>query len=165
MLKNFIENPLKVLMENLNELNKTDYSQSEDDETEENENKGRRASSRLDKLTKHHNEIEQLNQKFNQKHGAKDPKVYQKKDKIQELILIQKLKHEKRIKALEKLARFEKIQAQKLKKIMQFNENDSFSALIYDSFFNKNNCTSLLEMNRAPSPLATKNNYKQKDLF
>ena len=58
-----------------------------------------------------------------------------KKEKIQQIIFLQKQQHEKRIKALEKLAQLERLHAEKLRNIMLNTQNDSISSLIYDSFF------------------------------
>jgi len=55
------------------------------------------------------------------------------KTKIQEMILNQKKKHEKRIKELETLAELERIQAEKLKLLMLDSHNDS--SLMSNSFF------------------------------
>jgi hypothetical protein len=68
--------------------------------------------------------------------GGESPKS---KAKLQEIILNQKLKHEKRIRALEKLIKLEKAKAHKLQRIMQLNQNDSTSSLVYESFLQKNN--------------------------
>jgi hypothetical protein len=58
-----------------------------------------------------------------------------KKEKIQQIILLQKQQHDKRIRALEKLAHLERLHAQKLRNIMLNSQNDSLSSFIYDSFF------------------------------
>ena len=69
-----------------------------------------------------------------------------KKEKIQQIIQLQKQQHEKRVKALEKLAQLERMHAEKLRKIMLNSQNDSISSLIYDSFF-QNQEQSLLNGN------------------
>ena len=58
------------------------------------------------------------------------------KEKIKEMLNIQKQQHEKRIMALEKLARLEKLQAEKLKALMMNSHNES---LLCDSFFQSKN--------------------------
>jgi hypothetical protein len=62
-----------------------------------------------------------------------------KKEKMHQIIQIQKEQHEKRIKALEKLAQLERMHAEKLKYIMLNTQNESVSSLIYDSLFQGNN--------------------------
>jgi len=57
------------------------------------------------------------------------------KEKLQEIVQRQKDQHDRRIKALEKLTRLEKLQAEKLNKILQMNRNDSICSDAYDSFF------------------------------
>ena len=54
------------------------------------------------------------------------------KEKIKEMLNIQKQQHEKRIMALEKLARLEKLQSEKLKTLMMNSHNES---ILCDSFF------------------------------
>jgi hypothetical protein len=60
-----------------------------------------------------------------------------KKEKIQQIIQLQKQQHEKRVKALEKLAQLERMHAEKLRQIMLNNSHNdsSITSLIYDSFF------------------------------
>lgn len=67
-----------------------------------------------------------------------------KKEKLQQIIQLQKQQHEKRVKALEKLAQLERMHAEKLRKIMLTSQNDSISSLIYDSFFQTQETQSLI---------------------
>ena len=64
-----------------------------------------------------------------------------KKEKIQQIIHLQKQQHEKRVKALEKLAQLERMHAEKLRQIMLNNSHNdsSITSLIYDSFFQNSN--------------------------
>ena len=58
-----------------------------------------------------------------------------KKDKLNEIIQKQKEQHERRIKALEKLTRLEKLQAEKLKKILLLNKSNAISPNVYETLF------------------------------
>ena len=66
---------------------------------------------------------------------------HHKKEKLQQIISLQRQQHEKRIKALEKLAQLERLHAEKLRQIMLntsaagVTNNESLSSLLYDSFF------------------------------
>ena len=63
----------------------------------------------------------------------------QKKLKIHALIRKQKQEHEERLKMLEKLAKLERLQAEKMKKIMLLNHNDTItSSIMADSYFQDN---------------------------
>ena len=86
------------------------------------------------------------------------------KAKIQEMILNQKKKHEKRIKELETLAELERIQAEKLKLLMLDSHNDS--SLMANSFFttdfsNKNQQQSSLARRKSSSQIAKQQQYQQ----
>ena len=67
------------------------------------------------------------------------------KEELKEAIIRQKEQHEFRIKALEKLARLERLQAMKLKKIIQISQDESISSLIYDTLFQNNLDTSIAD--------------------
>jgi len=75
-------------------------------------------------------------QKANKRSGTSS-----KKEKIQQIIQLQKQQHEKRVKALEKLAQLERMHAEKLRQIMLNNSHNdsSITSLIYDSFFQNSN--------------------------
>ena len=60
----------------------------------------------------------------------------QKKLKIQALIRKQKQEHEERLKMLEKLAKLERLQSEKMKQILLLNHNDTItSSIMADSYF------------------------------
>ena len=62
------------------------------------------------------------------------------RDKIKEMIEFQKQRHERRVKALEKLAKLERLQADKLKQILKINQNndEAFTPQMYDLFIQQN---------------------------
>lgn len=62
-------------------------------------------------------------------------KVQAKKDKIKELLQSQKQQHEKRLRALERLANIEKEQATKLQNLMQASHGES---ILCNSYFQQN---------------------------
>jgi hypothetical protein len=80
-----------------------------------------------------------------------------KQEKIKEMIEFQKQRHERRIKALEKLTKLERLQADKLKKILQLNQHEmesspSITSQMYDMFIQTNNSSSF------PDKLDTESN-------
>lgn len=77
------------------------------------------------------------------------PGASSSKSKLQEIIQSQKLKHENRIRALEKLIKLERLKALKLQRIMMLNQNENANSsgaadpstapsFIYESILNEN---------------------------
>ncbi|RNA05137.1 hypothetical protein BpHYR1_049976 [Brachionus plicatilis] len=79
---------------------------------------------------------EKFRQEIEQKSKTKNQNFISKK-----LIELQKKKHEKRIKELEKLVKLEKIQIETLHKILKMDPNDSMYANTYQTYIDKKNFT------------------------
>jgi hypothetical protein len=86
----------------------------------------------------------------------------QKKLRIQALIRKQKSEHEQRLKTLDKLAKLERLQAEKMKQIMLLNHNDTItSSIMADSYFQPNDT---LTSNDDSTLLETDNDSTLNDL-
>lgn len=90
------------------------------------------------------------------------------KEKLKEMIELQKQKHERRVKALEKLAKLERLQAEKLKKILQINQNDesTITSQMFEMFMQSNNFLKKSESNLLGNETITDLNeaFKDEDL-
>ena len=146
-LTSFIKNPVKTLIENTRDNIKPSKSETIHNKPpiHTSQNKPTKPhKSHADKNFKKSSENAYNNnpEPFNM-----DKYKHLKKEKLQEIIQKQKDQHDRRIKALEKLTRLEKLQAEKLKKILHMNKNDSITSLAYDSFFQNNTFSNNAIMN------------------
>lgn len=147
-LTSFIKNPVKTLIENTRDNPRP--SKSENSHTKppiySSHKQSKPSKSMSDKhLNSNHKKSE------NSYHSPEpfniDKFKHLKKEKLQEIVQKQKDQHDRRIKALEKLTRLEKLQAEKLTKILHMNKNDSIASLAYDSFFQSNTFPNNATMN------------------
>jgi hypothetical protein len=129
-LRNFIKNPVKTLIDNVNgEVRSSNNKNNFDNNCNTDDDNDLKYS-----INKNIN----TNNTVNNKLFAIESFNHLNKDKLNEIIQKQKEQHERRIKALEKLTRLEKLQAEKLKKMLLLNKNNSISPRLYDSFFKSN---------------------------
>ncbi len=135
-LTKFLSNPIQTLIE------------TSDNENHKNNNDNNRSNNKSKKSPRQTTKPEPVPRKHQQtsakniKHSNVNTKEFSlhdykhlNKEKLQEIVQRQKDQHDRRIKALEKLTRLEKLQAEKLSKILQMNMNDSICSDAYDSFF------------------------------
>lgn len=141
-LKLLVKNPVKILIENTKCMSISSIEQTinRTNEKKQNNNYNNKENFSSEASTQTSFLVESKQARESKRHSLGNSSLngtlnsFEKqinKEKIQELIQLQKQKHEKRIRELEKLAELERIQAEKLKNIML---NDS--SLMTNSFFN-----------------------------